>query len=351
MPALPAHKAWSRIVDRVAAMDSKEELPAEYNLIHFLPDEQPLDADMLAQLRTEGEDFNREAAAQFQTQISFTESCHAKPVLPKFISNPSEVVFSLTDTHGPDFYRGYKAVSSASPSSAAASSRQRRRTTAATAMNANSSSSPSRLASGIMDSQRYQMVHRQPDFMPVIFVPSSVSAPLQLINIRSFLEQGVYVDPISLFVEEETGAVYVTDVKPESVMVNPGSFLDRDTYKVAFRQFRVVDDPAQVTDWSHVCACLVEGKEWQFAGWYPDERSSACQPSQLFNRVRGFLPYFEEDKVPPATQQWRVQPLLLTRRGVKAHQHILQASVFWEQLYTFLDEHPFFRWYTVDPDS
>lgn len=109
-------------------------------------------------------------------------------------------------------------------------------------------SSPSRLASGLMDAAYYNSVHRQPDFMPIILVPSSISSPLQLMNIRQFVQHGNYVDPTSLFVDHETGAVYVVDVKPDAVIISPGSFLDRDKYSVAFTQFKVVDDPAKVNN-------------------------------------------------------------------------------------------------------
>uniref|UniRef100_A0A0A9ZGJ7 Meiotic recombination protein REC8 n=1 Tax=Lygus hesperus TaxID=30085 RepID=A0A0A9ZGJ7_LYGHE len=121
--------------------------------------------------------------------------------------------------------------------------------------------SPSRLASGFMDLPYYNSVHRQIDFMPIILVPSSISSPLQLMNIRSFVEHGNYIDPTSLFVDNETGAVYVVDVKPDTIIISPGSFIDQDKYSVAFNQFRVVDDPAQVINWSHVCACIVDGVE------------------------------------------------------------------------------------------
>ncbi|ESL11496.1 hypothetical protein TRSC58_00752 [Trypanosoma rangeli SC58] len=113
--------------------------------------------------------------------------------------------------------------------------------------------------------------------------------------------------------------------------------------------FRVVDDPKQVKNWQHVCACIVDGHEWQFRGWFPNE-AVPIPVSELFQRVCGFLPYLEEEKLPTALQQWHVKPLPLTRRVVKSHAHILQASVFWEHLYTFLETHPFFKLFTVPLD-
>ncbi|CAD2212927.1 parafibromin [Angomonas deanei] len=140
--------------------------------------------------------------------------------------------------------------------------------------------------------------------------------------------------------------------------------------------------------WSHVCACMTTGKESQFASWFPEEvrRRSAsqlhhqkkknkrrrgegneeegtaqwilsinrlptdkrtCRPSLLFSLIKGFLPYFEEDKVPPAVGEWRVEPLKLSRSTLRQYSHVAAASTLWEQLYTFLDHHPFFKEYTV----
>lgn len=328
------HQQWGSVVDAIAGMNSKEDLPREYVPTRYLPQQVAIPADILESVRKDDADSEAKAAALFQPQIGFEEGLHAKPTLPRFSSRTNDATFSLDDPDGPDFYSAYRAVAAAPGE-----------------MNQRALGSTSRLTSGFIDPAYYASIHRQPDFMPIILVPSSVSSPLQLMNVRNFLERGAYVDPPTLYVDEETGTANVQDTKPDTVIVSPGSFLDSDKYRVAFTQFRVVDDPAQVKNWDHVCGCIVDGKQWQFMGWYPSEPASACEPSVLFSRIRGFLPYFEEDKVPAAITQWRVQPLVLTRRIVKAHQHILQASVFWEQLYTFLDAHPLFKLYTVRPDE
>ena len=184
-----------------------------------------------------------------------------------------------------------------------------------------------------------------PDFMPIIFAPSEPTAPLQICNVRSFLEEGKFHDPTEVYIDSEGSANRLD--KPDYVIVEPGSFLPAaGRVRTAFRKFRVVDDPKQISDWSHVCACIVTGKTWQFDKWFPNDVKKK-DPSRLFHSVRGFLPYFEEDKVPPALKEWYVCPIVLNRKLTRANATIRQAQNFWEELYKFLDAHPRFRHYTI----
>lgn len=328
-----AREDWCKIVDTVAGMSSTEPVPSQYVATDYLPNKTTLPPQLVRMLREEDGDYERQAAESYQQQVNSTEGFRARPSAPTFATLPCDDVLLAAHTDGPDFFSNYKKVAGSGnrPSQAAGTT--------------------SSLTSGFLDAQAYALTHRQPDFMPIIFVPSSVTSPLQLINIRSFLEEGIYVDPPSLYVDEETGTANVQDTKPSSVIVSAAGFVDNDRYGVAFRQFRVVDNPTHIKDWSHVCACIVEGKLWQLEGLFPEDGPTGRLPSHLFSRVRGFVPYFEEDKVPKAVQEWRVQPLVLTRRLLKTQQHIKQAFVFWEQLYTYLSEHPFFKLYKMGLDD
>lgn len=204
-----------------------------------------------------------------------------------------------------------------------------------------------RLNSGFVNPQFYAAIHRQPNFMPIILVPAVVTAPIQLMNVKRFLEEGVYTDPTTFFIDHETGAASLMQSKPELEVVSAELFKRNLATRVAFTKFRVVDDPAQIEHWEHVCAALVTGQEWEFQTWFPQEHRSLCQPSHLFNRISGYLAYFEENKIPQAVQQWNVQALILTKRVVKAQQHIRLAAQFWETLFNFLDRHPLFNKFTV----
>lgn len=355
---------WCNLVDSVAAINSAEPLPAEFTAIDFLPGGRELPDALLQHVRAGAAQFDAESRVLFCPQMTVEESYHAAPVAPRSssvfaFSSPAPSPASPQENNGnrasgsagddaekrptalghdgPDFFEVYRTHAVAA----------RRKAEAATGGGLlRPLGSASRLASGFMLPEYYSQKHRRLDFIPIIFVPASVSSTLQLLNIRDFLERGVYVDPATLFLDAETGAVNIQDSKPDVVIVSPGSFLDADKYTVAYKMFRVVDDPRQVKNWRHVCACIVDGNEWQFRGWYPNEPASV-PVSELLQRVCGFLPYFEEDTLPRALQQWHVKPLVLTRRLVKSHTHILQASVFWEHLYTFLETHHFFKLFTV----
>jgi parafibromin len=338
--------AWADAIDATAAMTSTDPLhPAsEYTPNSYLP---PLptafgDADFFAQLRELDKTSSEAAPSLFFPQMTMEEACHAKPSFYQTFRGEREV--AETTFQPQPLLPSRRDGDDAGAAGGRHSSRRRLQEGDATVLG----TAPR--YGGFLGQQAMSpstAVQRKPDFMPILLVPSAATAPLQLINIKQFLERGAYVDPASLFIDQETGMANIRDSKPHSVVVRPGSFHDPHKYHVAFRQFRVVDDPDEVDDWAHVCGCIVEGKLWQLQGWYPAEPPQSRSPSRLFTRIRAFLAYFEEDKVPPQCREWKVQSLPLTRNLLKDQVHIALASLFWETLYTYLDEHPMFRHYTI----
>eukprot|EP00744_Colponema_vietnamica_P006918 GILI01009997.1.p1 GENE.GILI01009997.1~~GILI01009997.1.p1 ORF type:complete len:419 (-),score=50.96 GILI01009997.1:44-1300(-) len=184
------------------------------------------------------------------------------------------------------------------------------------------------------------------DFNPIILISPLASAALQISNIYAFLHDGHYVDPQKGVVDEVTGAP-IRRRKEKTVTVSPGEFLDTNKFMSAFRQFDVYDDPTQLlpSQWKRVCGAIVTDEVWQFDEWYPTE-PHLKQPSVLFSNIRGFLPFFEEDILPQRLREWRVQPLILTRKLTKSGAHISQAIRFWTELFSFLDTHDYFRQFT-----
>jgi parafibromin len=193
--------------------------------------------------------------------------------------------------------------------------------------------------------------YARPDFLPIILIPSGPTAAIQLFNVRSFLEEGVYVHPTQSYMSSgPMGDTSREDAKPENVVVSPKAFFSADTLRnSAFSKFRVVDDPRKVDNWDHVCGCIVTGVEWQLREWFQNDDSMKhlAKPSALFDFLRGFLVYFEEDKLPAALLQWNVHPLVLNRKYVKAKAHIFQAYTFWEELYRFISTNPRFAHYVA----
>ncbi|KAI5691461.1 RNA pol II accessory factor [Leishmania braziliensis] len=340
--------AWFAAIDATAAMTSTEPLQpaAEYTADSCLPTLSLAgsQAGFFEQLNELDRGFAEASSSLFLPQMTLEEACHAKPSFYQTFRGELEI----TETTFQPLLVKQRDESRQEAESSARNGRYSSRRRRQEAPVPPRGTAP--LYGGFLGQEAMSpstAVQRKPDFMPILLVPSAATAPLQLMNIKQFLEHGAYVDPANLYVDRETGVVNIRDSKPRSVVVKPGSFHDPHRYRVAFRQFRVVDDPDEVDDWAHVCGCIVEGKLWQLKGWYPQEQAQSRDPSRLFSRIRAFLAYFEEDKVPPQCREWNVQSLALTRNLLKDQVHIALASQFWEQLYTFLDEHPMFSRYTI----
>lgn len=334
-------RAWCDAVDATAAMSTLAPLDpaAEYDPSSYLP-ALPASLDesvFFEHLRGRETEVAAITSTLYFPQMTETEACHAKPSFYDSFRGEREVMEAV-------FYPSPHMKKNEENALVGGKRPSRRHRTETTTRG------PAPVWGGFLGLNSLSpvtIVQLKPNFLPIILLPAASTAPLQLVNIKLFLERGEYVDPSAYYIDQETGAPNLRDAKPRSVVVKPGSFHDPHKYNVAFRQFRVLDDPKEVQDWSHVCGCVVEGKLWQLQGWYPGEPALASNPSGLFTRIRAFLAYFEEDKVPPQCREWRVQSLPLTRNLLKEQTHIALASSFWEQLYTFLEEHPMFRNYTI----
>jgi parafibromin len=189
-----------------------------------------------------------------------------------------------------------------------------------------------------------QVSSRLPDFQPIILVPGAASSIVQIGNVLKLVQEGQYVEGHKAWINGETGATLQQGLD-KSVAVSPGPLLPNiERFNTAFRHFRVVSDPKEVGDWRHVCAAFVLPAAWQFDSWFGGDKAKQA-PGELFNHVCGFLPYFEEDRIPKQLKDWRVTPLLMSRKATKQYAMIRVACIFWEELYKFLDTHAFFRTY------
>lgn len=214
------------------------------------------------------------------------------------------------------------------------------------------------------------------NFMPIILVPRSPESIVQLHNVAAWLESGLYesgseqwvtaANPLGESNRRGRPAVDATatasGVAPTAsssllylsggtVRVSPGKMLpSRSSFPVKFNHFRVLDDPAAVDNWDHVCACFVLGKEWQFDGWF-NGQADKTRIGTLFSNVRGFFPYFEEERVPDELRKWNVVGLQLSYRRTKGFTAVKAAAMFWEELYKFLSTNKAFRCYTKAPPT
>jgi hypothetical protein len=323
---------WFSLVDEIAQNDTRAALPQkDATLKQFLPRPVPDAAVRYIQSKATDPDVLR-CSNLFQPQMSYLEAMHALPVA----SSTEHQRAKREIEHALDMKASVMPLMSRSFSQNVKAMNMHQRP-------------PEGFATGPYHQWSKRSGTLEANFNPIIFVASEPSAPIQIFNVRTFLEDGKFRDPTATIVDEGSGTISRID-KPHYVIVQPGSFLPcgSGNVRTAFRKFKVVDDVSQVDNWKNVCACFVTGKDWQFDRWFPDDPEMR-NPSRLFHEVRGFLPFFEEDKVPPKIKEWHVHPVVLNRKLTRSNASTRQAQAFWEELYKFLDSHPRFRQHTIAP--
>lgn len=94
--------------------------------------------------------------------MNFKEGCHAKPSLPHFVSSAKdEVVFSLNNTQGPDFYQSYKNIqTTATQDKSDLTSTQRRRSSGDSVGGVNTFYAPS-TSSTLLSRNNYNTHHHK----------------------------------------------------------------------------------------------------------------------------------------------------------------------------------------------
>jgi len=148
---------------------------------------------------------------------------------------------------------------------------------------------------------------------PIIIVPAATSSLITMLNIKRFLEEGVF--------EESSAVAARGEAKELKVM------LTRRVVKAggaaAKAQYEVVDNPGRLKpeDWARVVAVVALGKEWQFKEYkWP-------KPVEIFSRVAGIFVKWDSDVVPPAVAAWTVTTIDVARN--RRHLDAASALKFW----------------------
>lgn len=315
---------------------------------------QRFDADKFGPERT------RAVLPIYMPRVSMVEAVHVMPPEPRATD---AFKFTLPDRAedlrpgGPDWER---LCGNAVAAQKAKEEQMQRAAAAAAGGNGNGGAADSErqkaaAANVILNVQRMHKLRapgKPVDFVPIILVSGGPMAVLQLANIQRFLAYGQYVPPTSEWVDEKTGETTLSErdgLQQRVVHVSPDRMLSSEP-AVKFRVFQVLDDPAKVSNWDHVCACFVNGQDWEVEGWYNTRRGERPDARSIFDvRLKGFLAYFEDEKEPAAIKKWSsVVPLQLSRKTSKQHVSLRQARLFWETLFAFMETHHYFRDYTID---
>ncbi|OLQ00510.1 Cell division control protein 73 [Symbiodinium microadriaticum] len=157
---------------------------------------------------------------------------------------------------------------------------------------------------------------------PIILVPMNKNAPINLLNVYQFLQEGTYTPP------ERSGASTFEFESMRKEFVEVARIIDGKRWT-----FEVRDSTKGFTkgQWKRVVAVVTDGADWQFKDW-PFETIV-----DLFCTIKGI--YFrEKDKqveVPEHVTKWRVRIMDLASTHL---QHRFQAlkDAFWKEVEGFM---------------
>lgn len=157
--------------------------------------------------------------------------------------------------------------------------------------------------------------------LPIILVPCSKTAPVNLLNAKDILETGTSYEP------DLKKLRYFESTRPEQVYVNR-------SLGGRMWTFQVVDTPRTFTkgQWLRVVAVITDASDWQFKGW-PFESLV-----DLFTSVKGV--FFKSHGVPAPlhVKQWRVMELELPSREFP-HRISAVRDLFWREVEGFLNSY------------
>jgi hypothetical protein len=157
---------------------------------------------------------------------------------------------------------------------------------------------------------------------PIIIVPAALTSVLTLYNVKSFLNNGEYIDTQTRRNQGEK--------KPKSVLVTPFGKSMHASQNSVVQQYEVIDNATHLrpADWERVVAVFALGQQWQFKGWLWHEAVT------LFNNVRGFYIHFDDEQVPENIKHWNVKILTINKH--KRHLDRTAALEFWNEVENFI---------------
>ena len=92
--------------------------------------------------------------------------------------------------------------------------------------------------------------------------------------------------------------------------------------------FKIIDNPAKLApdDWSRVVAVFAQGQQWQFKDWMLGEGN----PSEIFNKVKGFHLKLSGTQLDPNITKWAVSVIELDQH--KRHLDKARLLGLWDEL-------------------
>ncbi|VEU22326.1 DEKNAAC103727 [Brettanomyces naardenensis] len=155
---------------------------------------------------------------------------------------------------------------------------------------------------------------------PIVILSPSTSALITMGNVKSFLQDGKFVEPGAGINKTVNGGADIVKVVRNS---------KRFGKKVKFVVVNDVDKFfTKPEHWDRVVAVFTTGQEWQFKNY----RDSL--PNVLFQKVKGYYIHYNGDPVPENIQKWNLEVIPIERtRRFKDRQ---TSEYLWETLEKFM---------------
>mmetsp|Transcript_10491 Transcript_10491/g.18525 ORF Transcript_10491/g.18525 Transcript_10491/m.18525 type:complete len:386 (-) Transcript_10491:113-1270(-) len=151
---------------------------------------------------------------------------------------------------------------------------------------------------------------------PIIVVPATMTATLNMFNIKSFLENGVYITP--------------TEGRSQNPNRAPALMVEKRLPDSGPCQFKVVDSVKKFQDhhWDRLAAVFTQGPKWQFKDWRWNDTAT------IFENCRGIHVHFDDHKLEPHLGEWNIVPFPLKKQS--RFQDSVQVHKVWLEIENFL---------------
>lgn len=209
--------------------------------------------------------------------------------------------------------RPLKASSSAS--SASATSKSKTATVSSSSSKSKSKSSTSAISSN--DASSLSTILRKKD--PIIILSPSAISMLTMNNVKSFLQDGKFIDPQT----NTTNAVESSNMV--QIIRQSKKFNKKIKFVVVNNVEKFFVKPEY---WDRVVAIFTTGQEWQFKNY------KINKPNLLFQTVKGFYVNYTGDIVPNNIKNWNVQVISLDRNQRFKDRQI--SEFLWESIERFM---------------
>jgi len=100
------------------------------------------------------------------------------------------------------------------------------------------------------------MMRQDPDDIPIILLPCNKKAPINMLNVQEFLQEGKYKLP------DRENLLYFESIRPEVIKVTRN-------LSGKIWEFEIRDSTKRFTKkmWKRTVAVVLDGTDWQYRGW------------------------------------------------------------------------------------